>query len=196
LDSICPKYGIDTPDKFHEFIARLCVECGEFKVFEENLNYSVQGLLSTFSRNRISDQDCRRLGRHADLPADKQHIANIIYGGEWGKKNLGNTQEGDGWLFRGSGPMQLTGRSNVTNFTSYYNIHFGTSFTPEAMADMLRTNIEIGIHAACWIFAISFKLLQYAVDDKLEAIVKRINGGLNGLEETKKYYERAKSVIT
>jgi predicted chitinase len=41
-------------------------------------------------------------------------IANIIYGGEWGRKNLGNTQPGDGWRFRGGGLPQITGRANYT----------------------------------------------------------------------------------
>lgn len=195
LDSICPQYGIDTPDKFHEFIARLCVECGEFKVFEENLNYSVQGLMKTFSRARISDVECNRLGRQNGMPAHQKEIGNTIYGGEWGKKNLGNTQQGDGWMFRGAGMIQTTGRRNTTQFTNYYNKLKGTSFTPEQMAEMLRTNLEIMVHNACWIFAISMNLIQLAIDDNLTKIVERINGGHAAIKETEQYYERAKKII-
>jgi putative chitinase len=78
----------------------------------ESLNYSVEGLLKTFSRSRISEADARRLGRTKDRPADQQAIANALYGGAFGEKNLGNTQPGDGWKFRGRSWPQLTGRRN------------------------------------------------------------------------------------
>lgn len=82
----------------------------------ESLNYSVAGLLSTFGRHRISEADAKRLGRksgESGLPQIRQQaIANIIYGGTWGAANLGNTKPGDGWLFRGGGYPQVTGRAN------------------------------------------------------------------------------------
>lgn len=78
----------------------------------ESLNYSPEGLLATFGRHRISEADARRLGRMAGRPANQREIGNIIYGGEWGRKNLGNTQPNDGWLYRGGGMEHLTGRAN------------------------------------------------------------------------------------
>ena len=79
---------------------------------EENLNYAVEGLKVTFSRARISLADCQALGRLPGRPANKQAIANRVYGGAWGKTNLGNTQPNDGWSFRGRGWVQITGRAN------------------------------------------------------------------------------------
>lgn len=82
----------------------------------ESLNYSVQGLLDTFGRHRIMDAEAKRLGRQPgekSVPVARQRqIANIVYGGEWGRKNLGNTQPSDGWDFRGGGYPQATGRAN------------------------------------------------------------------------------------
>lgn len=82
----------------------------------ESLNYSVSGLLHTFSRERISKADANRLGRRpgerALDTARQKAIANILYGGEWGRKNLGNTLPDDGWNFRGGGWPQTTGRAN------------------------------------------------------------------------------------
>lgn len=78
----------------------------------ESLNYSPEGLAKTFSRERISLADARRLGRYAGHPAEQEAIANLIYGGEWGRKSLGNIQPGDGWKFRGRSWPQLTGRAN------------------------------------------------------------------------------------
>lgn len=78
----------------------------------ENLNYSVDALASKFSRERISLAQCEALGRAPGRKADQVGIANAIYGGAWGRKNLGNTEPGDGWRFRGRGYPQLTGRRN------------------------------------------------------------------------------------
>lgn len=82
----------------------------------ENLNYSVNALLTKFSRDRISEAEARRLGRNdaTGQKANQQGIANAIYGGEWGRANLGNTQPNDGWYFRGRSWPQLTGRKNYT----------------------------------------------------------------------------------
>lgn len=82
----------------------------------ESLNYSADALIASFSRQRISVANARKYGRAAGekkLSPDRQRaIANLIYGGEWGRKNLGNTQPNDGWDFRGGGFAQTTGRAN------------------------------------------------------------------------------------
>jgi predicted chitinase len=85
---------------------------GKMQPNTENLNYSVQGLLNTFSRRRISRADAERFGRKAGQPANQRAIGNILYGGEWGRANLGNTEPDDGWRFRGRGLEHVTGRRN------------------------------------------------------------------------------------
>jgi putative chitinase len=84
----------------------------------ETLNYSVNGLLRNFGRHRISEADAKRLGRKPGEPALSQarqrEIGNLIYGGEWGRKNLGNTGPDDGWKYRGRGLEHVTGRRNYT----------------------------------------------------------------------------------
>lgn len=82
----------------------------------ESLNYHVNALVANFSRERISLADAQRLGRKAGegpVPVARQmQIANLIYGGEWGKVNLGNMKPGAGWLYRGGGFPQTTGARN------------------------------------------------------------------------------------
>ncbi|WBT04789.1 hypothetical protein PFY01_08540 [Brevundimonas vesicularis] len=89
------------------WLGQMFVESAGFTTREENLNYSVDGLLRMFGRHRISEADARKFGRAPGRPAHQNAIANIIYGGEWGRKNLGNTEPGDGWRFRGGGEKQL-----------------------------------------------------------------------------------------
>lgn len=90
-------------------LANMAKETGNFKRGSENLNYSVQALMNRpdFMR-RLKDQGLSP----EQIAGNPQAVANAIYGGKWGAKNLGNTQEGDGWKYRGRGLIQLTGRAN------------------------------------------------------------------------------------
>lgn len=102
----------------------------------ENLNYSVSGLLSTFSRSRISVKQANTYGRKPGRKADQAKIANIIYGGEWGRKHLGNTEPNDGWIFRGMGDVMSTGRANARKSSKMLNDAFGFNVDFEANPDL------------------------------------------------------------
>ena len=82
---------------------------GSFIPITESLNYSSTALSTKFGR-RITPAQAAQYGRTAQHPANQEAIGNIIYGGAWGKANLGNTEPGDGYLFRGRGLVQTTGR--------------------------------------------------------------------------------------
>lgn len=110
--------GIDcSPLRAAGFLGQIHAESAGFTVVEESLNYSTHALLRQFGRHRISAADAEKFGRNAHHPAHQNALANILYGGAWGRDNLGNTQPGDGWRFRGRGLKQLTGRSNYSRFS-------------------------------------------------------------------------------
>lgn len=182
------RYGINTPLRQSHFLAQIGHESNSFKSLRENLNYSVEGLLKTFSRSRISEADAKKYGRTSTQAANQEMIANIIYGGEWGRKNLGNTQEGDGWKYRGAGLIQLTGRSNFEQANKALN--FDLVNRPERVAE---DNVVAAL-AACWFWQ-SRGLNELADKDDLLTITKRINGGTNGLEDRKKRLERVKKIL-
>jgi putative chitinase len=130
---------------------------GTYSPVTENLNYSVDALKSKFG-NRISSSDAAKYGRTAMQKANQEAIANIIYGGEWGKNNLGNTQPGDGWKYRGRSLTQVTGRRNYAKFGLEENpedaMHIKTaaeimvkgmrdgSFTGKKFSDYFGTNAQ------------------------------------------------------
>ena len=106
-------YGIDTPIRQAMFLPNVGAETGGLQSTVENLNYRADALLASFGRHRISEVDARRYGRiPGQQEADQPAIANCLYGGPWGAKNLGNARAGDGWLYRGRGLFQTTGRAN------------------------------------------------------------------------------------
>jgi len=114
INAAMAKFQINTPKRISAYLAQCAHESGKFTSRVENLNYRVEVLLSKFGRHRISEADARKYGRNdaTGQKANKEAIANCIYGGEWGAKNLGNTEPGDGWKFRGRGDIQTTGRYN------------------------------------------------------------------------------------
>jgi putative chitinase len=93
-------------------LATPCIETGmRFQPITESLNYSSGALRSKFP-SRITAAEADRFGRTKSHAANQEAIGNIIYGGEWGARNLGNTQPGDGYRYRGRGIAQTTGRVN------------------------------------------------------------------------------------
>lgn len=105
--------SLNTPARLAAFLAQLGYETDSLTRLKENLNYSVEGLLATFSRARISKADAQKYGRiDGKQAADKDMIANLVYGGEWGKKNLGNVATHDGSKYIGRGGAHTTGLWN------------------------------------------------------------------------------------
>lgn len=158
------------------FVANTVHESNQYRTLSENLNYSADRLIQVWP-HRFSNQNAM------DYAHNPQKLANMVYG-----KRLGNVQPNDGYNFRGSGVIQLTGRENHTKFTIYYNKRFGTNYTIEAMAELLRTDITFGLHSACWIFEPLDKL-------QFINICKGINGGLVGYDERLRLYELSESVL-
>lgn len=198
---ICPIYKIDSYDIFHDLIANVAHESKDMAVLVENLNYQVKALITKFGRHRISIDNCYRYGRIYNLngtikqKANQVMIANNIYGGNWGFDNLGNVQKDDGWELRGSGLMQITGRYLMAKFAKYYNALKGTNYDLKQIAELLRTNKEVAVHGACWLFAIEKKLIDEAIADQVKQIRKSINGGTFGLNEVIELTNKAQSIF-
>lgn len=151
-----------------------------FSTLTENLNYSVEALKAKFGRHRISLAEADLYGRKPGRPANQEAIANIIYGGEWGREHLGNTKPGDGWKNRGSGVKQITGEDNIRE----------SGFTPEE----LRTDIFKSCLAAAKFF-ISHGCVAPALRGDITEVTRRVNGGKNGLAERMAKTASARKVI-
>lgn len=196
INTICPQYGIKNADILHEFLANLLEESGEFTTMSESLNYSTQALKEKFGRHRISLADCDKYGRiDGKQRADQKAIANILYGGEWGKKNLGNTEPNDCWDLRGGGFIQTTGRKNYDLFRNYMSQRFKETKSIYEWAELIRTNVIYAMHSACYIFAIAKGLIDEAINDEMKKIVQRINGGLMNYPKRLNYLKLCEKYI-
>jgi len=185
IDSAMSESGIIAPIDQAMFIAQMGHESGGFTRLVENLNYAAENLVPKFGRHRITVQQAAALGRTATQPANQKAIANLVYGGEWGKKNLGNQVAGDGWRYRGRGLKQITGLSNYRNCGHALKLDLVTR--PE-----LLEQDEYAARSAAW-FYVSHGCLLYSGD--VERVTLIINGGRNGLDDRRARFSLAKSVL-
>lgn len=140
-----------------------------------------------FGKHRITDEECQLYGRTDDHAADKQMIANTIYGGKWGADNLGNTEPTDGWNYSGRGVIQLTGRANYKKLSDAVGVDFIGS-------PHLLEQPEYAILSAGW-FWNSRGLNKYADEQDWLTLTKRINGGTIGLEDRVAHIEQALQIL-
>jgi putative chitinase len=104
-----------------------------------------------------------------------------------GRKDLGNIVKHDGKRFKGRGIFQLTGRSNYKTFGD--KLGYNLIDNPE-----LAKSAEVSVLTALE-FWTNKNLNDFADRDDVTTITRRINGGLNGFEDRKKYLAIAKKVI-
>lgn len=133
LMEACDKYQIDTKLRLAAFLAQVAHESGRLSILEENLNYSAQALTSLFSKY-FTPAMATAYARHPQI------IANRIYGNRMGN---GNEESGDGWKYRGRGPIQITGKNNYRRCGEALGI--GLIEKPE-----LLINPEYGSLSAAW----------------------------------------------
>lgn len=172
--------ALANPAVLDDWLGQMWVESAGFSTLTENLNYSVDALKAKFGRHRISLAEAEMYGRKPGRPANQEAIANAIYGGEWGRENLGNTKPGDGWKNRGSGVKQITGETNIRE----------SGFTPEE----LRTDIFKSCLAAAKFF-INHGCVAPALRGDITEVTRRVNGGSNGLAERMAKTASARKVI-
>jgi putative chitinase len=178
LNAILPDYEINTPERVASFLAQCAHESGGFKFLKENLNYRAASLRKVFSKYFPTDE---LAAQYANQP---ERIANRVYANRMGN---GDEYSGDGFHFCGRGLIQLTGRKNYTAFAN------DTGMSVDEVPGYLET-FEGAVQSACW-FWNNNNLNQYADADDIETMTRRINGGINGLEDRKKHYEHAKQVL-
>ena len=129
------------------------------------------------------------LAQLAHESGELRYMEEIASGAAYeGRKDLGNTQPGDGKRYKGRGPIQLTGRANYTKYGQLLGLDLVNNPTMAATK-------EVGFRIAGQFWKLN-GLNELADQQKFESITRRINGGINGLADRIKYYERAKKVLS
>ena len=170
------KFGITSNLRLAHFLSQCATESGKFTLTTENLNYSAKGLGTTFKKYFPTVELANAYARQPEK------IANRVYA-----KRMGNGDEssGEGFKFRGRGYIQLTGKSNYARFTEF----IGEDCI--ANPDLVSTKYPLA-SAAFFFKANSLWAIcdQGSTPATVTALTHRVNGGENGLEERKHFFEQ------
>ena len=166
------KFKIDTALKLAHFLAQCGHESGGFKVVNENLNYSADGLKKIFPKyfpGNLSESYAR----------NPEKIAAKVYGGRMGN---GGEETKEGWKFRGRGYIQLTGKDNYTAF--------GKAINEDIVNNPDLVSTKYPLLSAAWFFSKNCLNKCFdASDATVTSVTKCVNGGVIGLPDRLKHFK-------
>lgn len=163
FNKVLPLYGIDTPKRISAFLGQIAVESGELRYDKE--------LPSKYNKKD---------------PKDANEPTGTLYEG---RKNLGNTNPGDGPKYIGRGILQLTGRANYENMAKKLSVDLTNN--PELACDP-----EVSVKIACEYFK-QRNLLPLADVWDIEKITEKVNGKAKlHLKQRIEYSEKALKILS
>jgi predicted chitinase len=159
--------GMDDPRVVATVLAVVLPQTGFLSTMVENLNYnSVSRILAVWP-GRITQDEA------AGFVHQPEALANRVYG-----NSLGNREPDDGWRYRGRGFLGTTGRTAYERSSQLIGVDLIAN--PEMLAED-----RIAAHEA----VAMIKQIPVSPGD-IVGIVRRINGGLNGLAEAQSILEK------
>lgn len=168
---------LDTTPREALFWANLGHETMGFKRFVENLNYTAAGLARTWPRLFADGLKPNKL---AYMTAKKQeNTANYAYSNRMGN---GDFASGDGWKYRGRGPIQITGKANYELVDKSLGLGGKLVKNPDLLLEP-----KLGILSAADFWKRN-NLNTFADEDDVDGARRKINGGMNGLEQVRHLY--------
>jgi putative chitinase len=173
IDSVKDKFEINTALRLAHFLAQCGHESGNFKLTQENLNYSGKGLLGTFPKYF----DVETALAYERKP---EKIANVVYANRMGN---GDKASGDGYKFRGRGFIQLTGHDNYAAF--------GKAIGEDILANPDLVATKYALASAAWFWnknKINAIADGGATSEVVAKVTRKVNGGVIGLDDRIKHF--------
>ena len=176
LAAAAERWGITTINRLAAWLPQLAHESGGFTRLEENLNYSAERIAAVWPSRFPTIQHAAPYAR------DPVKLARRVYGGR-----LGNDSLSDGYVYRGRGLIQLTGRENYRAAPKAGSV---------ALEDVPELAKEPAVAAmiAGWYWQ-SRGCNELADAGDFRAITRKINGGLTGLADRERLWALAKAAL-
>lgn len=185
LSDAMADFGINTPARQAAFLAQIGHESAGLTAVVENLNYGAAGLLVTFG-NRFTPATAQQYARKPES------IANHVYALRNGN---GPESSGDGWNYRGRGPIQLTGLRNYATARDRLRKLHGTDVPDLVLHPEAVEQPEWA--AACAAMYWQGNGCNALADlGNIDAITRAINGpAMAGKEERRALWVKAKAIL-
>lgn len=168
------KFNITNNLRLAHFLAQCSHESEGFKAVSENLNYSADGLKKIFGKyfpGNLNESYARQ----------PEKIAARVYASRMGN---GDETTKEGFKFRGRGYIQLTGKSNYTNFTKFIGEDCVSN------PDLVATKYPLASAAFFFDSNKLWSICDKGSDDAtVTAVTKRVNGGTIGLPDRIKHFK-------
>lgn len=160
------RWGIKTMRQQAAFIGQCGHECGNFTKLEEGLSYAADRLMKIWPKRFPNMEIANKYARNPKA------LANFVYANRMGNRDEAS---GDGWRFRGSGWLQLTGHDNFYHAGKACGMDFVMN------PDLVRTPKYAALTAG-WYWA-THNCNELAERGDNLALTKKINGGTIGLDD-------------
>lgn len=170
--------AITDPIEKAQYKAQLQHESGGKSRTESGYYRTADRIIKIFGNSRLQGKD------PATLTKSSEKLFNVVYGGEWGKKNLGNDKQGDGYKYRGRGYIQITGKANYKKFGDMIGVDLIKN--PDKA---LEPEIADKLALAFWNTNVKGKVKDFT---DTRAVTKIINGGSHGLKEREALFNKYK----
>ena len=181
-DAVFTKYSITTPFVVAMMFGQFSEETGGGVDMVENINYSPERACQVWpSRFSSVENVYQKVGSYPGDPQFASRLMDSVYGGRMGNAPPPST---DGWVFRGQGLSQCTGRDEYKALGE----KVGTDLTsnPGWLVDpqhALECGIADFVLCGC---------LPFAEKDDVLGVTKKLNGGTNGLAAREQWLMRWK----
>ena len=157
LDAACASFEINTVSRAAAFLAQCAFESGMFRVVSEDLMYH--------DPMRIAKVFGLSMAEALGLAGRPEALANRVYAGRNGN---GNEASGDGWRYRGRGPIELTGKRSYM----YAGAALGRDYVTDPDQVCLPSE---GSFCAGWFWTVN-DLNRLADKGDIDGITRAVNG--------------------
>ncbi|GAB3973789.1 glycoside hydrolase family 19 protein [Spirosoma terrae] len=200
------EYAVTTHVRLSHFLSQVLHESIRLTATVENLSYSAEALVRTWPSRFYAGSEVKydwvekrkdpetgktlnvlqpRQGKPAGMYARQpEKIANYVYANRLGN---GTEESGDGWKYRGRGPIQNTGKTKYIRYKKLFGIDYVNH--PEYMQ-----RPDDGMHTSFQFWA-DMNLNVIADKDNVELTTRKVNGGINGLADRTKLLAICKSAL-
>jgi putative chitinase len=184
----CQEFEINTPQRIAGFLAQTSHESGGYTMLSENLNYKAATLAACWpNRFAVLGADKKPIKKDGKLvptavansiAGKPELIANLVYSSRMGN---GPAESGEGWLYRGRGLKQLTGKFNYEKCGSSLGVDLVGN--PDLLLEPMYAARSAG-----WFWHAN-ALSTFADAGDIKGMTKKINGGYIGLEARQALYD-------